>query len=50
MTSCDHRYITEAVEGAGGNAVEMMVASLNSVRIRIGLSEILIEIIGEINS
>lgn len=38
MTSCDHSYVTEAVEGAGGDAVQMVVATLSMVKIRIGAS------------
>ena len=36
MTECDHHYIAEAVEGTGSNSVDMMVATLEMVKIRIG--------------
>ena len=36
MTECDHHYIAEAVEGTGSNAVDMMVATLEMIKIRVG--------------
>jgi hypothetical protein len=36
MTECDHHYVAQALEDTGSNAVDMMAATLEMVKIRVG--------------